>query len=68
MKINCTAFILASILTVSVAFLAGALPPNYLLSGYVDPANPGMILIRWTQISGAATTPPVGSYKITLTQ
>lgn len=49
--------------------LVDALPPsNFMLSGYVDPADPTRVKIRWTQISGPATAPPTAKYKITVFQ
>ena len=53
--------------TVSVGF-DGVLPFNYILSGFVDPATPTDVKIRWTQISGPAAAPPSGTYIITVLQ
>jgi hypothetical protein len=46
----------------------GAMPSNFVLSGYVDPTTPRNVVVRWTQISGSPTAPPSGTYKVVVMQ
>ena len=54
--------------SVSVSYVGGNFPDNYILSGHVDPNSPQSVVIRWTQLYGTPIMPPQGVYKITVLQ